>query len=385
MRVGRAAGRTDAGRRRRLNEDAFVCQPPLFAVADGMGGAQAGELASRLAAASVGQPGAGAETAGEARVVSLFRDANRSVYERAETDAAASGMGTTLTLALVEGGQAWIGHVGDSRAYLVRDGRLEQLTDDHSLVAELVRSGRLSPDEADRHPHRSVITRALGTEAEVEVDAFPVPLRDGDVILLCSDGLPTMVEPEAVLDTIERHRQDLDGAAQALVAAANEAGGEDNVTVVLFDVVGEAGGEAAVSSDDEDTLTGIPSPFAEAPLREEPPHEEARRVEQPRRQGLPRAALATAAAAVLLLGGIAVVGLSRSHFVGAQADGRVAVYQGLPWDLGLGVRLYRLVWESRLQAANLSQEERRELFDHDLVSREAAESRIDAYARDVVP
>lgn len=377
MRVGQAAGRTDAGRRRRLNEDAFVCRPPLFAVADGMGGAQAGELASRLAAASLGRSERDAGD-GERRVVSLIQAANQAVYERAETDSAATGMGTTLTVALVEGGDAWIGHVGDSRAYLLRGGRVEQLTDDHSLVAELVREGRLTPDEALDHPHRSVITRALGTDAEVEVDAFPVPLEAGDVFLLCSDGLPSMVSDDTILELVERHRSDLDAAAQALVTAANAAGGEDNITAVLFEVVDGVPEEETrelASAGDEDTLHGVPSPFAEAPPRHP----------APRRPGISRSALAVAAAALVLLGGIAVVGLSRSHFVGAEPDGRVAVYQGLPWELGFGVRLYRVVSVSRLHAANLSQEERRQLFDHDLVSRNAAEARVRAYGRGVVP
>ena len=173
MSVLHSAGLTDPGRRRRHNEDAFVCEPPLFAIADGMGGAQAGELASRLAAAAVGRGEASDLTGGD-RVVALIEAANRSVYERAAGDQSVSGMGTTMTAALVEDDQVWIGHVGDSRAYLLRDGGLEQVTEDHSLVAELVRSGRLTPDEAGDHPHRSVITRALGTDPDVAVDVMPV-------------------------------------------------------------------------------------------------------------------------------------------------------------------------------------------------------------------
>jgi PPM family protein phosphatase len=160
LRLGQTATLTDTGRRRRHNEDAFVAEPPLFAVADGMGGAQAGELASSLAAAALKDsqaPGGG----GEGRVDELIQQANRRVYERQSQDAAASGMGTTMTVALVEDGRVAFGHVGDSRAYLIRGGALEQLTEDHSLVAELVRSGKLSPEEAEGHPQRSVITRAL--------------------------------------------------------------------------------------------------------------------------------------------------------------------------------------------------------------------------------
>src|ERR671937_306898 len=180
MTLGRSAGLTDPGRKRRRNEDAYVCEPPLFAVADGMGGAQAGELASGLAAAAVrGVPGA-APDGGERRVDELIQEANRRVYQRQSRDAAASGMGTTMTVALVEDGAVAIGHVGDSRAYLIRGRSLEQLTEDHSLVAELVRSGKLSPEEAEAHPQRSVITRALGTDPNVDVDTFSVETRPGD-------------------------------------------------------------------------------------------------------------------------------------------------------------------------------------------------------------
>jgi PPM family protein phosphatase len=172
-RLGRVASITDTGRRRRHNEDAYVSEPPLFAVADGMGGAQAGELASSLAAAALRDDTLDRE-GGEQRVDELIQEANRRVYQRQSQDAAASGMGTTMTVALVEDGRVAIGHVGDSRAYLIRDQRLEQLTEDHSLVAELVRSGKLSPEEAEGHPQRSVITRALGTDPDVDVDTFSV-------------------------------------------------------------------------------------------------------------------------------------------------------------------------------------------------------------------
>jgi PPM family protein phosphatase len=148
-------------------------------------------------------------------------------------------MGTTMTVALVEDERVAIGHVGDSRAYLVREGRLEQLTDDHSLVAELVRSGKLTPEEAEAHPQRSVITRALGTESEVDVDTFSVRATPGDLFLLCSDGLTVMVDDNTILEAIEQHRSNLDEAAKALVNAANKVGGEDNITVVCFELSGD--------------------------------------------------------------------------------------------------------------------------------------------------
>jgi PPM family protein phosphatase len=262
--VGHASAVSDPGRKRRRNEDAYVVEPPLFAVADGMGGAQAGEVASRLAAAALKERGAG--TGGERRIVALIQEANRRVYDRSHEDPNVSGMGTTMTVALVEDGQVAFGHVGDSRAYLIRDGSMEQLTEDHSLVAELMRSGKLSPAEAETHPQRSVITRALGTDPDVDVDTFTIAARTGDLFLLCSDGLTTMVPNETILDLVERHREDMDKALRALVSAANKGGGEDNITVVAFEIADKAASRdgdtreqalpsAPTLADDEDTLT----------------------------------------------------------------------------------------------------------------------------------
>ena len=234
MGLGRHTAVSDTGRKRRHNEDSYVVRPPLFAVADGMGGAQAGEVASRLAVEAIRDDDRAGD--GEGRVAALVREANRRVYEHAGTDTATSGMGTTMTVALVENGTVAIGHVGDSRAYLVRDGMLEQLTQDHSLVAELIRSGKLSPEEAESHPQRSVITRALGTDPDVDVDTFTIESKPGDVFLLCSDGLTSMVGDSAILEAIEEHGRDLDGAARELVGRANRGGGEDNITVVFFEI-----------------------------------------------------------------------------------------------------------------------------------------------------
>ncbi|MBA3561768.1 MAG: Stp1/IreP family PP2C-type Ser/Thr phosphatase [Actinobacteria bacterium] len=237
MKIGRAAGVTDTGRRRLRNEDAFICEPPLFAVADGMGGARAGEVAAGLAAAALEE--AGSETRGAEGVAALIVEANKRIWERSLNDPRTTGMGTTVTAALVDAasGAVAIGHVGDSRAYLLRDETLEQLTTDHSLVAELVESGVLTPEEAERHPQRSAITRALGTEPTVEVDAFTMQAEPGDLFLVCSDGLSAMLSDEAVSSAIETADRDPERAADALVAAANARGGEDNITVVLFEIV----------------------------------------------------------------------------------------------------------------------------------------------------
>jgi serine/threonine protein phosphatase PrpC len=255
---------TDTGRKRRRNEDAYVCEPPLFAIADGMGGAQAGEVASRLAAAALKESGA-KTLGGEERISDLIQEANRRVYDRSSTDPNTSGMGTTITVALVENGNVAFGHVGDSRAYLIRDGRMEQVTEDHSLVNELLKSGKLSREEAETHPQRSVITRALGTDPDVDADTFTIEAQSGDVFLLCSDGLTDMVGEREILELVELNRQDIDAALKSLVKAANRNGGEDNITVVAFDIAeGQAlthDGETRENvvppppRDEEDTLT----------------------------------------------------------------------------------------------------------------------------------
>jgi serine/threonine protein phosphatase PrpC len=232
--LGHVAVITDTGRRRRRNEDAYVFEPPLFAIADGMGGAQAGEVASRLAAAALKE--SGAETGGEERIYDLIQEANRRVYDRSSRDPATSGMGTTITVALVENGNVAFGHVGDSRAYLIRDRRMEQITEDHSLVNELMKSGKLSPEEAEAHPQRSVITRALGTDPDVDVDTFTIEAQVGDVFLLCSDGLTDMVAEDEIFELVDGNRPDIDAALKALVRAANRSGGEDNITVVAFEI-----------------------------------------------------------------------------------------------------------------------------------------------------
>jgi protein phosphatase len=272
MRLGRHAVATDPGRKRRQNEDAFVARPPLFAIADGMGGARAGEIASALAAGALNE--SQTQSGGEDRVIDLVQEANRRVHERASNDPETSGMGTTMTVALVEpNGDITFGHVGDSRAYVLRGDTLEQLTDDHSLVAELVRRGELSVSDAEVHPQRSVITRALGTDPDVDVDTFTIHPEAGDIYLLCSDGLSDMVAGEAIEQVLLANRGDLGGTAKALVRAANRGGGDDNITAVLFEIVADDVGvppaepdertrEYATSPDEEDTLhpeDGVPA------------------------------------------------------------------------------------------------------------------------------
>jgi protein phosphatase len=265
--IGRIGAATDTGRKRRRNEDSYFVEPPLFAIADGMGGAQAGEVASRLAAGALGEDAPG-DLPSEERVVALIQEANRRIYDRSSSDPTTSGMGTTITVALVDDGEVTVGHVGDSRAYLIRDGRIEQVTEDHSLVAELVRNGKLSPADAETHPQRSVITRALGTDPDVDVDTFVVDARVGDVFVLCSDGLTDMIDEETMLAVVERHRDDLDRAAKALVAAANKGGGEDNITVVAFEIAEVAPDDATAETVRMPAARNEPEPSDEDTLDE---------------------------------------------------------------------------------------------------------------------
>src|SRR4029077_6762739 len=231
LRVAEQYAATDTGLQRRANEDSLLSRSPLFVVADGMGGAQAGEVASQLAVEAF-KGGLHDAPAPEEALARLAQDANTRIHERSHSHTEQAGMGTTLTALYVGPEDVAIAHVEDSRAYCWRDGELIRLTEDHSLVDELMRQGRLTPEEAEEHPQRSVITRALGPELDVEVDTRSFRARAGDVYLLCSDGLTTMVS-EQELATLLRGHARLRDAGEALIAAANQAGGRDNITVLL--------------------------------------------------------------------------------------------------------------------------------------------------------
>ena len=224
---------SDLGRQRQGNEDNLFVRAPLFVVADGMGGAQAGEVASELAVRQF-QGGLPDERDPAESLVALIRAANAQIHEQARTDSQRAGMGTTVTAAYLHDDTVVVAHVGDSRCYLLRDGDLIRLTRDHSLVDELVRRGKLTEEQAESHPQRSVITRALGPEPDVEVDVEAFPARGGDVFLLCSDGLTSMVHEPKLKPLLEDPGRSLEQIGRALIAAANEAGGRDNITVILF-------------------------------------------------------------------------------------------------------------------------------------------------------
>jgi serine/threonine protein phosphatase PrpC len=245
-----AAGVTDVGRVRDGNEDDFLvdARTSLVAVADGMGGHRGGEVASATALEALRAAVASGEPIRDAIAV-----ANDAVLEKSVSDQQLHGMGTTVTAGtLARGGTLLVGHVGDSRAYLVRDGQMSQITNDHSLVEEMVRGGELTPEQAEVHPQRSIITRALGIDPEIDVDVYPVELRDGDRVLLCSDGLTTMVRQDEIAGILSREH-DPERAAQVLVDAANAAGGEDNVTALVVEVVEDDAAPAAAETSDEDT------------------------------------------------------------------------------------------------------------------------------------
>ena len=237
MRLSSFAG-TDVGRARSGNEDSYFCGRTVLAVADGLGGHQGGEVASAAAveplAALDGREFADpAEAADE--LTAAIREANAAILDRAGGDPGLWGMGTTVTAAALAGERhLQLAHVGDSRAYLLRDGSLEQLTTDHTVVGELVRRGRLTPEQAAIHPERSILTRAVGLDPRVPVDTpDPVELRDGDQVMLCSDGLTEAVDDDRIAELLSA---DADGeaACRSLIDAANAAGGPDNITVVLL-------------------------------------------------------------------------------------------------------------------------------------------------------
>ncbi len=376
LRVAEHAHRTDTGRQRNANEDAYFARGPLFAVADGMGGAQAGEVASQLATESF-EPVQRGEESPEAYLRAIARTANARIHRLAQADSSRSGMGTTLTAALVEDDEVSFAHVGDSRAYLFRDGELKLLTSDHSLVEELRRQGRLTDEQAEDHPQRSIITRALGPEREVEVDTMTYRARPGDVYLLCSDGLTTMVREDRIAATLAE-TESLDDAVSSLVREANEAGGRDNVTVVAFRLE-EA--EAPAETKEEPTLIG---PAAEeagltagamaeaAEAKAATPEERAAVPARPHRW--PRR-LAKSLAAVAILAAIvvgAVYGLRQVYFLGTDSGGRAALYRGLPYDLPLGIELYSEVYAAPVQVTAIPASRRESATDHTLRSHDDA-------------
>jgi PPM family protein phosphatase len=402
LRVSEHYAATDTGLQRRANEDALLARSPLFVVADGMGGAQAGEVASQIAVESFHDGLADAATP-EDGLAANARAANARIYELAQSNAEQAGMGTTLTAVYVGEQEVAIAHVGDSRAYCLRDGELLRLTDDHSLVDELIREGRLTPAEAEDHPQRSIITRALGPEETVDVDTRSFRGRPGDVYLLCSDGLTSMV-PEARVAELLRANPRLRDAGEALIAEANRAGGRDNITVILLRLeevdLTPLSSPAHAETRRHATLTAVSAAVGSAVIEDSsppapPPVEPPRGAAGPQSAGsvvarrprppshVPGAegrggsarrrlrrllpALAVLTVVGVLLAG-AYIASQSVYFIGTNGRGLVTMFQGFPYELPGGIRLYSSYYVSGVGAATLSPQRQRTLLDHALRS-----------------
>jgi serine/threonine protein phosphatase PrpC len=402
---------SDLGRQRQGNEDNLFVRAPLFVVADGMGGAQAGEVASKMAVDSFESDMPGGAP-GEA-LVQIIEGANRAIHDRSRTDAKTTGMGTTVTAAYVGESEVTIAHVGDSRAYVLRGSDLMRLTRDHSLVGELVLRGKLTEEQAEMHPQRSVITRALGSEPDVEVDVHVYQARAGDVFMLNSDGLTSMV-PDDRVKQILTGSSTLEQAGRELINAANDAGGKDNITVILFrleDVDGaEAPGdsgettqyetwegdsvpgprqgvtrpEATVSDETEAEYrrTGTMALSAVKPRAEpidEPPQRTVPLPDQPRKRRRRRIPGALIAVVIVLF--IVVAGFwtaSRAvYFVGVDdATGIVTIYRGVPYELPFGIDLYSRDYTSGVRIEQVPAARRQTFTEHKLRSRDDAKNLV---------
>jgi protein phosphatase len=397
LRVDDQAFRTDTGRQRNANEDAFYVRPPIFVVADGMGGAQAGEVASSAAAKAFDRDLP--DLPPERVLRETIESANREIHELAREDPSRAGMGTTITAAIVNAAseEVGIGHVGDSRAYRLRDGQLERLTRDHSLVEEMRRKGQITDAQAEEHPQRSIITRALGPEPEVDVDVQTVPASPGDVFLLCSDGLTTMVSEERI-SRILAGATSMEAAVRALIDEANRAGGRDNITALAFRLedasaprsarAGQAPSDAPAA--EGATLVGAAAEEAgltATEVRRRAAAEAARKrreqqAAKPRRRGLRTAG--KVAAVVLVVAAVVLgawYGTRQIWFLGTDSGGRVALYRGLPYELPFGIELYEEHYASPIQTSSLPPNRQDSVTGHDLRSRSDAVSLVEDIER----
>jgi serine/threonine protein phosphatase PrpC len=399
LRVAESISRTDTGRQRRGNEDSSYVHAPVFVVADGMGGARAGEVASHIAVQAFEQ-GLPEEGSPEERLSIVVQRANREIHDASVSEQERAGMGTTITAAFLNEDAVTLAHVGDSRAYLLRDDILTRLTDDHSLVEELVRGGKLTEEEALDHPQRSIITRALGPEPIVEVDTLTYPLRPGDVILLCSDGLTSMI-PERQVELALVQSGSLGEGAKRLIDEANAAGGRDNITVVLFRV--EEAGDGSAPVDQPTMIT--PAPETEAYEIERPTRREAGSAAGPAgpeavtrpffarpaplartqgRRAAPRgerrvSRLARASVIVMIVGTIlfvlgaaAYLGTRNLYFIGTNGQGTVVVFRGAPYTLPFGIPAYETFYVSGVPAATIPKDRRATILNHAIHGQNAA-------------
>jgi serine/threonine protein phosphatase PrpC len=393
LRAADTIAQTDTGRHRPVNEDSAFARAPVFVVADGMGGAQAGEVASRIAVEAFEQ-GLPADGTPAERLAARAKEANRRIYDLSRAAQERAGMGTTLTAAYLDDSELAIAHVGDSRAYLFRNGELKRLTQDHSLVEELKQRGKLTEEQAAEHPQRSIITRALGPEATVEVDTWNYPVKADDVLLLCSDGLTSML-PEDRIAAILNGANTLQRAAQSLIDEANEAGGRDNITVVMFRLEEVGADQAAmVTSQVEETRISAPAqgdgagtqqhaavPVAPPPsILEKRPQREPRLARTQGRRGAgpartpapphrfrkPVAALIAVIVVLFLVGGGGYLATRQLYFIGTNSHGIITIYRGLPYDLPAGIHLYESFYVSGVPAAEIPADRRATLLNHNL-------------------
>ena len=356
------AAATDVGRMRKNNEDSYLSAKPVAAVADGMGGHSAGEVASAIAieelAALRDRGPWDSETAATDDLKQAILRANRRIREMAASDRKLNGMGTTLVALLEDGDMVHVANVGDSRGYLLRQGELSQVTVDHSLVQELVDDGRLSPEDAERHPQRSVITRALGIDPEVEFDLFTYKLQVGDRLLLCSDGLSDVVEPAQIRKILLRVRN-AHRAARELVTVANEQGGPDNITVIVVDAVDEATAQAMEEGGDTTGDLAVGSATGTLPVVDgDGAGGRSGRAARAKDRSLARhrrlQRFLLAGIVVLVVAALVVAGRSflfSRYWVGFDGDS-VAVFQGVPGDVA-GIQFSRLVERSPVTRAEV--------------------------------
>jgi serine/threonine protein phosphatase PrpC len=362
VRVGAA---TDIGQVRDGNEDSFLLQEPLYAVADGMGGHRGGEVASNLALETVKR----LFSAQEGDLTEQVEQANRAVFERSKSDREVQGMGTTLTAALVLDDRVRLAHVGDSRAYLYRGDRLHLLTEDHTLVHRMVQEGELTEEEAETHPHRSILTRALGVDGAIQVDEGMVKLEDGDRLLLCTDGLTGMLTDEEIASVLGGTR-DPQEAVERLVRAANRAGGIDNITAVILDFSSD--GPGGVRAESREAVPHAPTepheiPKTTPPARDDitvvgrpipgsPPKDRARTVgaARTRSRAIRTVGIGTGVTlAVLVIGAVGLrLYLDSQWFVGIS-NGRVAIFRGVPAEV-VGFDLNSVVVETSIPAEDAS-------------------------------
>jgi protein phosphatase len=412
LRAAEYIEKTHTGLQRRDNEDNSFARAPVFVVADGMGGAQAGEVASQIAVDAFAQ-GLPEDGSPEERLAARAREANQRIYELSRQQRERAGMGTTLTAAYLGDDDLAIAHVGDSRAYLFRDGELTQLTRDHSLVDDLVKLGKLTEEQAAEHPQRSIITRALGPEAYVEVDTWSYPVRGGDIVMLCSDGLTTMVSKDRVAEILGS-ANGLAATAEALIDAANRAGGRDNVTVVLVrleevgtegdaadqsTMVGVAATQATQAAQTTQATTGpaslppmgtgaVPAPAsppesasmtatrARLARTQGPPPQALPPKRRRRWRGKPAAAVLATLIVLFLVGAGGWIASRAVYFLGTNSQGVVTVYRGLPYDLPAGIHLYESYYVSGVPASALPADRRKTLLDHHLRSQRDASNLV---------